>query len=882
MNDVMNRAFVDCNKCIVLAANERYVPYMSVTLQSIYDNSNEKNLYDIIILHKDIQIDTINTLKGMIGERNSYISLRFINVDSYVKRKKFYTSNRSDFSAEAYYRLMIPWLIEEAYEYALYIDGDMLLKRDIYELFEVDLCGKMLGAVKDYWGICNCFIPGDFRRKYRESIGLTDIEHYVISSTLLFDLKQFREQFTMRQVLRLAASRNWFQHDQDVINVMCDQQIFYLDAQWGYVMDYGNNHYLPQYMLDELEESEKDIAIIHYAGRRKPWKYAFVEYDLDFWRCAQNTPYFEKLFLENNNFEYQYYVASVLNGSPLVEQSTEDGMQYVYHNIPFGGLNRGHARYRLIEVYGNILHLEGIVGVVGNIPDIEIKVGLDIAGKRYWADKQIREDGYHEELDYITYRGEAFVFDIPLDELQIKRKTKIELFCLVNGAIYERNRLGFEKYCILCRRYPHSYGVKGDWIFQTDRQYIYIRPFSHLKRFGCECLFLMDLFKRMYYKAFVARIMAAFAHLIYRKPVWLISDRVEKADDNGEAFFKFLNKEHKKEINSYFVISDKSPDFHRMQQFGKVISPFSIKFKILQLIAEFSVSSQTDRIFRSSFKISDSYSNLTNNTKFVFLQHGVIVADLTRWLNRKTQNLCGFITSTVREYQSIIDGNYGYTNEVWLTGLPRFDYLEDEKEKIITIVPTWRMYLTMKQNKLTGYWEVQEDFNQSAYVVFYRSLMHNPKLRKRAEELGYKIVFKIHPAFETHKSKFEFDNQVELFPNDLSYRELFQKSSLLVTDYSSTIFDFLYLNKPIIYTHFDYDEFYSGEHIYEKSDFDYEKEGFGEVEYTLEDTVNRIIEYMENDCEMKPKYRERVEKCFKYHDRNNCQRVYEKIIEARN
>lgn len=877
----LERAFDNCNNCIVLAANERYVPYMSVTLQSIYDYSKEENRYDIIILHKDIRTDTMNTLKSMIGKRENYISLRFMNVDSYVKGKKFYTSNRSDFSAEAYYRLMIPWLIEEGYEHALYIDGDMILKRDICELFNVDLCGKMLGAVKDYWGICNCFIPGDSRRRYRESIGLKDIEHYVISSTLLFDLKQFREQFSMQKVLRLAASRKWLQHDQDVINVMCDKQIFYLSAKWGYATDYGNNNYLPQYMLDELDEAEKDIAIIHFAARRKPWKFAFTEFDMDFWRCAQHTPYFEKLFLENDNFEYQYYVASVLNGSPLEEQTTEDGMQYVYQNIPFGGLNRGHARYRLIEVYHNVLHLEGMVGVVGNIPNADIKVGLDIAGKRYWADKQVREDGYREDLDYITYRGEAFVFDIPLDELQIKRKTKIELFCTVNGEIHERNRLGFEKYCILCRRYPHSYGVKGNWIFQTDKQYIYIRPFSHLKRFGCEVLFLGDLLKRRYYKAFAARIMAAFAHLIYRKPIWLVSDRVERADDNGEAFFKYLNREHKGEMNSYFVISDKSPDFQRMKQYGKVISPFSIKFKILQLLAEFSISSQTDAIFRSSFKIRDSYCNLTNNTKFVFLQHGVIVADLTRWLNRRAQNLCGFVTSTVREYKSITDGNYGYTKEVWLTGMPRFDYLEDKKEKIVTIAPTWRKYLTTRQNKITGKWEVQEDFSQSSYVVFYRSLMHNSKLRKKAEELGYRILFKIHPALESQESKFEFDNRVELVPKELSYREMYQKSSLLVTDYSSSIFDFLYLKKPIVYTHFDYEEFYSGKHTYEKGDFDYEKEGFGEVEYTLEATVDRIIEYMENDCEMKPEYKERAEKCFKYHDRNNCQRVYEKIIGAR-
>ena len=56
-------------------------------------------------------------------------------------------------------------------------------------------------------------------------------------------------------------------------------------------------------------------------------------------------------------------------------------------------------------------------------------------------------------------------------------------------------------------------------------------------------------------------------------------------------------------------------------------------------------------------------------------------------------------------------------------------------------------------------------------------------------------------------------------------------------------------------------------------------DGFGEVEHDLEGTVDRIIEYMENGCQLKDKYRERIDNFFAFHDKNNCQRVYEKIKE---
>ena len=38
-----------------------------------------------------------------------------------------------------------------------------------------------------------------------------------------------------------------------------------------------------------------------------------------------------------------------------------------------------------------------------------------------------------------------------------------------------------------------------------------------------------------------------------------------------------------------------------------------------------------------------------------------------------------------------------------------------------------------------------------------------------------------------------------------------------------------------------------------------------------------IIKYIESDCQMEKKYVRRVDKFFKYHDHNNCKRVYDEI-----
>jgi CDP-glycerol glycerophosphotransferase (TagB/SpsB family) len=135
-----------------------------------------------------------------------------------------------------------------------------------------------------------------------------------------------------------------------------------------------------------------------------------------------------------------------------------------------------------------------------------------------------------------------------------------------------------------------------------------------------------------------------------------------------------------------------------------------------------------------------------------------------------------------------------------------------------------------------------------------------------------------HPNVIPHISLFDKHEDVIFFGLNNSYREIYAKSNMILTDYSSAAFDFAYLRKPLAYMHFDYDEFFKGDHVAVPGYFDHERDGFGEVTTTVEETVNLIIEYMENDCKLKDKYRERIDNFFAYNDKNNCQRIFDHIV----
>lgn len=378
----------------------------------------------------------------------------------------------------------------------------------------------------------------------------------------------------------------------------------------------------------------------------------------------------------------------------------------------------------------------------------------------------------------------------------------------------------------------------------------------------------------------IARILLRILKHFKRKQLWLISDRARKASDNGEAFFRYMCKEHP-EISTCFVIAKDCTDYKRIKKIGPVLARDSFIQKLFLLLSDYNCSSHGEiDVYNPFAGYSEPYRDFLSKRRFVFLQHGITYNDLSGWMGRYKKNMYGVVATAKAEYASLCTEKYGYTSkQIWLTGFPRFDRLYNSEENIITIMPTWRRYLFGESSRETKVFQTIPQFGTSEYVTFYDSLLNNEKLLNAASRLGYKIAFFPHPNILDHIEAFHKDERVIFMTKEMQYRDVYAKSNLVVTDYSSAVFDFSYLRKPVIYSQFDRDTFYSGQHTVEKGYFDHRSDGFGEVEYTLEGTVDRIIEYMENGCALKDQYRQRIDQFFAFNDKNNCQRVYEKIME---
>ena len=361
---------------------------------------------------------------------------------------------------------------------------------------------------------------------------------------------------------------------------------------------------------------------------------------------------------------------------------------------------------------------------------------------------------------------------------------------------------------------------------------------------------------------------------IDKKKIWFISDTINKAGDNGEYFFRYINENKKHVINSYFIISKNSSDYQRIKNIGNVISIESKKYIVKYLIIDKLISSNSNPNIYNPFGKDKIYIYDLLKFDYIYLQNRIYGDDTS--FNILQKNFKIVTTASKKEYQSFISKNYGYYEaNIKLTGFARYDNLLQLKkskkfEKFILIIPAERKNI----KGILDYNEYNPFFKNSQYFEFYNNLINNEKLLKTMDKFNYTGYFCIPPSLSSQSIDFNQNSRFQI--KDCSnFQKLLSKASLLITDYSRVFLDFAYLEKPIIFTQFDSKQYHENEN--QKDYFDYTKDSFGPVYNGIGKSIDGIIIAIENCCVIKKKYIRRIKKYFAYFDDKNSMRIFNEI-----
>lgn len=308
---------------IVSNFNNNYVSIFSVFLLSALKYLDSKMYYEFIILSEDISEENKNILKQIITSYKN-IKITFYNPFYLLNDIKLFVDNPV-YSKDLYVRVIVPYILN-LYNKVLVIDADTICKTDLTELYNIDLKDNVIGAVRDvvYFGYLNGVVP-DTIEYAKNILKLKNPYNYCNTGVLLMDCNKIRKMYDLDVILKHINDHPYRIYEQDMINVLFDENILFLDSTWN-VFTYTNptiehcvkmapfNDYLT-YM-----EGRKKPKIIHYAAHPKPWWVSEADFGYEFWHIARKSPYYEKLlsqvawFQANSLFHSndKYYSESIM------------------------------------------------------------------------------------------------------------------------------------------------------------------------------------------------------------------------------------------------------------------------------------------------------------------------------------------------------------------------------------------------------------------------------------------------------------------------------------------------------------------------------------------------------------------------------------------
>jgi len=346
------------------------------------------------------------------------------------------------------------------------------------------------------------------------------------------------------------------------------------------------------------------------------------------------------------------------------------------------------------------------------------------------------------------------------------------------------------------------------------------------------------------------------------KNVWIFGSWFgEKYADNSKALFEFVNK-HDKEILAVWLTQSKTV-FRDLNQKGlNVYYTYSLFGYYYSAIAKF--------IFVSTGMHDVNRFVSSNNIK-VQLWHGTplkkIMNDDKLVIDKKKSHTLKqiFTPFNTIKYQYLLSSSENINNHlisafgnkiknIIVEGYPRNDMLFgiNNKEKIITFLPTHR-----GEGK-RGIQNIFQSFDSKEFDRF---------LEKRSCRLLIKPHF-----YDLNNITLETTEHINILKEDVDLYQLLSKTDILITDYSSVYFDFLLLDRPVIFTPFDIKEYINKDRqLY----YDYNEVTPGPKCKNWDEVLIELDKILKSEDGYK-KERQQVNDYFnKYKDGNSSKRVYE-------
>lgn len=274
---------------IAMICDDAFVMPTCVAITSMLENKNEDTFYDIFIIMAECSEESERYINAF---ENEGCKLNIIRVDlsKYADIKQL-----AHVSKACLLKFDISDLIPQ-YDKILYLDGDIIVRGDLYDFYSTELGDSYAAGVLD----------------------MENIESYsgnINAGILVYNAKKIRDE-KLRDIMvetrKSLGDRGSM--DQQTFNIVTNKNYVYVPIKYNcipgkilrddtYPINKLNELYKTEYA--NAHELVDDACIIHYATSNKPWKYTFNEEAKEWYAYYLKSPYKDVPFKLRGRWEYR-------------------------------------------------------------------------------------------------------------------------------------------------------------------------------------------------------------------------------------------------------------------------------------------------------------------------------------------------------------------------------------------------------------------------------------------------------------------------------------------------------------------------------------------------------------------------------------------------
>ena len=257
---------------IVCSTDDNYVPLCGIMLTSLFEN-NKGHYISVYILTEGISSQHRSLLKNITQRRdyNGEIHLCIVK-DNRFNYCPIHSGDHV--SVASYYRFLIPELLPQNIDKALYLDCDIIVNGSLSDLYGTDMSNVCIAACAEHTGDSYTLRVSE---ENINRLGYPKQWGYFNSGVMLLNLTYWRQK-KVTDDLFAYVMRNHDKclfHDQDTLNAVLGNKKKFIPYKYNFMtvlFTDGNEKRINPVILQERP------IIIHYCTAVKPWEWYLVDY----------------------------------------------------------------------------------------------------------------------------------------------------------------------------------------------------------------------------------------------------------------------------------------------------------------------------------------------------------------------------------------------------------------------------------------------------------------------------------------------------------------------------------------------------------------------------------------------------------------------------